>query len=504
MTKEVLLQANNIVKAFGSNKVLLGTNFSINKGEVMALLGENGAGKSTLVKIITGVYNRDGGEIIMDGVEFPMTFDKGFAEKNGISIIYQELSVIPTLTVAQNIFLNREPKNRLGMIDYKKMNRDAEALIEKYGFDLEASTYVEELSIAKRQLVEILKALAFDAKLLIMDEPTASLSEKEVEQLFDIIHLLGEKEISILYISHRLKEIYQIADRITVLRDGRQVLACEKETIDPDVVVSEMIGHKLEASIRTEPLRGEEGECIMEVKGLSGEKFHDISFRLMAGEVLALTGLVGAGRTELVRAIFGADKFEKGEIILQGKSFKPSLKNALKHGFGLVPEDRRTQGIIPDIEVSRNIGITNFDQIGDFLGVSRIKELALTQKMIKAIDINPPDPRYRIGNMSGGNQQKAVLGKWLARDLKVFICDEPTSGVDVGAKDEIYGIIRELCQKGVGVLLVSSDVAEVVRISDRILIMHDGRIIKEFNEGIATEEDIVKASSGFLTDKEDA
>ena len=504
MSKEVLLQANNIVKAFGSNKVLLGTNFSINKGEVMALLGENGAGKSTLVKIITGVYNRDGGEIIMDGVEFPMTFDKGFAEKNGISIIYQELSVIPTLTVAQNIYLNREPKNRLGMINYKKMNRDATALIKRYGFDLDASTYVENLSIAKRQLVEILKALAFDAKLLIMDEPTASLSEKEVEQLFDIIHVLEEKQISILYISHRLKEIYQISDRITVLRDGREVLVCDKDSIDPDVVVSEMIGHKLKDAIRTEPLRGEEGECMMEVKGLCGEKFHDVSFRLMAGEVLALTGLVGAGRTELVRAIFGADKFESGEILLQGKPFKPSLKNALKYGFGLVPEDRRTQGIIPDIEVSKNIGVTNFDQIGDFLGVSRVKELALTQQMIKAIDINPPDPRYRIGNMSGGNQQKAVLGKWLARDLKVFICDEPTSGVDVGAKDEIYGIIRDLCKKGVGVLLVSSDVAEVVRISDRILIMQDGRIIKEFNEGIATEEDIVKASSGFLTEKEGA
>lgn len=502
MAKEILLQASKIEKSFGSNHVLLGAGFSIYKGEVMALLGENGAGKSTLVKIITGVYSRDGGEITMDGVEFPRVFDKAFAEKHGVSIIYQELSVIPTLTVAQNIYLNREPKNRLGMIDYKKMRADAAALVERYGFDLDVSAYAENLSIAKRQLVEILKALAFDARLLIMDEPTASLSEKEVEKLFGIICQLKERGISILYISHRLKEIYQIADRITVLRDGREVLVCEKEEFNPDGVVSAMIGRKLQADDRVRQLRGEEGACILEVRDLCGEKFHNISFRLMAGEVLALTGLVGAGRTELVRAIFGADKFERGQIFLNGKPFKPSLKNALKYGFALVPEDRRTQGLIPDIDVSRNIGITNFDQIGDALGVSHHKETELANKMIRAVDINPPDSRYRVADMSGGNQQKVVLGKWLARELKVFICDEPTSGVDVGAKEEIYGIIQELCKQNVGVLLVSSDVAEVTRVADRILIMHDGYIIKEFNEGIASEEEIVKASSGILEEGE--
>lgn len=502
MAKEILLQASKIEKSFGSNHVLLGAGFSIYKGEVMSLLGENGAGKSTLVKIITGVYDRDSGTITMDGVEFPKTFDKAYAEKNGISIIYQELSVIPTLTVAQNIYLNREPKNKLGMIDYKKLRANAQALVERYGFDLDVNAYVESLSIAKRQLVEIVKALAFDAKLLIMDEPTASLSEKEVEKLFQIIRTLKDKGISILYISHRLKEIYQITDRLTVLRDGREVLVCEKEELDANEVVSAMIGRKLKANDSARQLRGEENECILEVRGLCGERFHDINFRLMAGEVLALTGLVGAGRTELVRAIFGADKFEKGEIYLNGKPFKPSLKNALKYGFALVPEDRRTQGFVPDIDVSRNVGITNFDQIGDAIGVSRRKETELANKMIKAVGINPPDPRYRVVDMSGGNQQKVVLAKWLARDLKVFICDEPTSGVDVGAKEEIYGIIHELCKQNVGVLLVSSDVAEVTRVADRILIMHNGYIIKEFNEGEASEEEIVKASSGILEEGE--
>lgn len=503
MQNNELLQVNGIEKSFGSNTVMRDVGLHIRKGEIMALLGENGAGKSTLVKILTGVYQRDAGSIVFDGVEFPYAFNKEFAEKNGISIIYQELSDIPTLTVAQNIYLGHEPLNKLGLIDYKKMNADAKAAIEKYGFELNPTDRLCDLSIAKKQLVEILKALNQNCKMLIMDEPTASLSENEVIRLFKIVSELKSRGIAILYISHRLKEIEKIADSVTILRDGVVVLEDSIKNVTPDQMIDYMIGKKLAVSNQIKCLVPKQAEAMLEVKHLtSAGKFEDISFEVKRGEVLGIGGLIGAGRTEVVRAIFGADPFDSGEILLEGKPYTPSLKNALKYGIGYIPEDRRQQGIIPENDISRNIGITNFHQTKDAFGVSRSKEVKLAKKMIEAMDVHPADHRYLLCNMSGGNQQKVVLGKWLARDIKILIADEPTAGVDIGAKSEIYTTIENLCEQGVSVIIVSSDLQELVRISDRVIVLHKGHVFKEFSEGPLQETDILLAASGY-TSKED-
>lgn len=499
----VLLKAKNIEKAFGENVVLTRAGLEVRKGEVMALLGENGAGKSTLVKIVTGVYKRDDGKIEFAGEEFPAEYDKDFTEQKGISIIYQELSVIPTLTVAQNIFLGHEPQTKFHTIDYKKMNEMVRKLIALYGFDLDPTEYVENMSIARRQVVEIMKALALDCKMIIMDEPTASLSEKEVSQLFGIIEILKKKGIGILYISHRLKEVYEIADRVTILRDGAEVAILERKEVVPGNIINLMIGRDLESSQYEEnSLSVKEGGKLLEVCNLTSVgKFEEISFNLTEGEILGITGLVGAGRTEVARAIFGVDRYTSGTIMLNGKPYTPSVKNAMQNGFGFVPEDRRTQGIVPETDITKNIGITNLDLIGDAFGVSGKKELELARGMIEKMNIMPPDPGYKLIDMSGGNQQKVVVGKWLARRLKLLIVDEPTAGVDIGAKDEIYSIMQKICAQGVSIILVSSDLPEIVRLSDRILVMHNGRFVKEFNEGYVTEEDILKASSGFVEDE---
>ena len=498
--KEELLHVSGIEKSFGSNTVMRDVGLHICKGEIMALLGENGAGKSTLVKILTGVYQRDAGKIVFDNVEFPINFNKEFAEKNGISIIYQELSDIPTLTVAQNIYLGHEPLNKLGLINYKKMNEQAKAVIEKYGFDLNPTDRMSDLSVAKKQLVEILKALNQHCKMLIMDEPTASLSENEVLRLFKIINELKDRGIAILYISHRLKEIEKIADSVTILRDGVVVLEDSIGNVSPDQMIDYMIGKKLAMKNQIKQLTPKHTETVLELKHLtSAGKFEDISFQLKRGEVLGIGGLIGAGRTEVVRAIFGADPFDSGEILLEGKPYTPSLRNALKCGIGFIPEDRRQQGIIPENDISRNIGITNFDQTRGAFGVSRSKEVKLAERMIKTMDVHPADHHYLLCNMSGGNQQKVVIGKWLAKDIKILIADEPTAGVDIGAKSEIYMTIERLCEQGVSVIIVSSDLQELVRISDRVIVMHKRRIFKEFAEGSIQETDILLAASGYET-----
>lgn len=502
MANDILLKASGIEKSFGLNRVLLGADLEIRRGEVMALLGENGAGKSTLMKIVTGVYQRDGGTLTFDGVDFPQVFTKEFAEKQGISIIYQELSDIPTLTVAQNIFLGHEPMNH-GLIDYKKLNTEAQAAIDLYKFDLKATDRMSDLSIAKKQLVEILKALVQNCKMLIMDEPTASLSEKEVGLLFDIVRDLKERGIAILYISHRLKEITQIADRVTILRDGVVVASGKTSEISPEQIIDYMIGKRLtEENYDEKVLHRIEGNPILEVKNLTSPgKFQNISFTLTEGEILGIGGLVGAGRTELARVIFGADPYESGEIYLSGESYHPSLKNSIRRGIAYVPEDRRLQGILPQLDISKNLSITNFHQVKDPFGVSRAKEIQLSKKMIEMLNINPPDHNYILSNMSGGNQQKVVLGKWLARELKILIADEPTAGVDIGAKAEIYDILRNLCKKGVSIILISSDLPELVRLSDRIIVLHKGEVFKEFSDGSICEADILMASSGYRAEE---
>lgn len=504
MKEEIILEAKKICKSFSGVPVLQNVDFSVRKGEVHALMGENGAGKSTLIKILTGVYTKDSGSVFWDGKQVEINNYKE-CQKLGIACIYQELSVIPPLTVAQNVFLGREPR-KMGLIDHKKMNEMTQALIDQYDFPLSPTTLVSNLGIGLRQLVEILKGLSCDSKLLIMDEPTASLSGKEAESLFAIIDTLRKKGVSIIYISHRLEEVYKLSDRLTVLRDGKNAAVLNHDEIVPRNVIQTMIGKVVDESAgSSKEMRKNTGEVVLDVRNLSDETgyFHDVSFQAHRGEILGFGGLIGAGRTELVRAIYGIDKVKKGEIFLNGKKLHPSPKKSIRAGFGFVPEDRRGQGFIPLLSINKNTALTNYDIIKKTgVAVSDASELAMCKEAIEKIDIRPADPDKQVGLMSGGNQQKVVLGKWLMRDLKVLIVDEPTAGIDVGAKDEIYSILDELASQGVVVILVSSDLQELIRVSHRILVMRKGSVIKEFDSGIVTQSMVLEAASGLVEKQE--
>ena len=499
--KKILIKGTNITKSYYGNVVLDTVDFDIRRGEVHSLVGENGAGKSTLVKIITGVTERDCGDLEFDGQSLPIGFARNYIEQRGVAVIFQELSLIPGLTVAQNIYLGREPRFRKSrLINRKKMVNDAAALIARYGFPLNPADEIDSLSIGKRQLVEILKALSADSKLMIMDEPTASLNLKESKLLFEIIKGLRNKGVSILYISHRMEEVFDLSDRVTVLRDGEKVSLLEKDEISPEKIISLMIGRDLSlAEYEESVLQSVRGDTVLKVSKLcSDQKFTDISFELKKGEVLGISGLVGSGRSEIVRAVYGVDEFDSGRVFVNGREIKPSVKEAIRLGFGFVPEDRRQQGVFMPLSIGDNICASNFDKYTRFGFVREKAESRLTDEGIDLVSIKPKDPDYTVGNLSGGNQQKVVLAKWLVRDLSILIIDEPTAGIDVGAKDEIYSIIRRLAEKGVGVILISSDLPELTRLSDRILVLREGRLIKEFNDQEITEEDVLKASSGLL------
>jgi len=501
--EEVILEAKNICKSFSKVPVLEHVNFAVRKGEVHGLMGENGAGKSTLIKILTGVYKKDSGMVFWDGKEVVINSYKD-CQNLGMACIYQELSVIPSLTVAQNVFLGREPK-KLGLIDHKKMNEETKAWIDQYDFPLKPDALVSELGVGLRQLVEILKGLSCNFKVLIMDEPTASLSGKEAKSLFSIIHTLRKNGVSVIYISHRLEEVYQLADRLTVLRDGKNAAVLNHDEIEPKKVIQTMIGKTVDESAGSgKKMHKSHQEPVLWVEHLSHKTgcFHNISFQAHKGEILGLGGLIGSGRTELVRAVYGIDPYKEGAIWLNGKKLVPSPKKSIRAGFGFVPEDRREQGFIPLLSIEKNIALTNYDQIRKtgFALWSR-QERKLCEKAIRQMDIRPANPDKPVGLMSGGNQQKVVLGKWLMRDLKVLIVDEPTAGIDVGAKDEIYRILEELAKKGVVVILVSSDLQELIRVSHRILVMRKGAIVREFDQGMVTQSMILEAASG-LTGKE--
>lgn len=499
--REVLFEMKNIEKIFAHVHALDHVNFDVRKGEVHALLGENGAGKSTLIKILTGVYTKDGGQIFMDGKEIEINSREDAAQA-GIAVIFQELSLIPTLSVYQNILLGKEI-SKFGFVSDSAEKKQIQELIDHYGFPVKATDIVETLSVAQKQMVEILKALATDARLIIMDEPTASLSSRESELLFKIINQLREKGVSIIYISHRLEEVFNLSDRITILRDGKNAGVIEKEDIVPSEVVKMMIGKEVSESTASRALSTSNEETVLAVDHLTHlGYFNDVSFEVKKGEVLVLTGLVGSGRTEVVRSIYGADPYDSGEILFEGKPIKPSVRKSVANGFGLIPEDRRTQGFSPLLSVTKNVSLTNYDRIAKGGFVKKSDEDQLGSKAVELTDLRPANPNVQVGDLSGGNQQKAVLGKWLTRDLKVVLIDEPTVGIDIGAKDEIYNIIEGLAQQGVAVLMVSSDIAEVLRVAHRILVMREGRVIKEFNDGVATQEDILLASSGYVDNQE--
>ncbi len=502
---ETILEAKGIYKSFSGVPVLQDVRFEVRRGEVHALMGENGAGKSTLIKIITGVYTKDDGQIYWEGkpVEINNYQD---CQKLGVACIYQELSVIPPLTVAQNVFLGREPKNAFGLIDHKKMNEMTQELIDKYEFPLKPTTIVDNLGIGQRQLIEILKGLSQNSKLLIMDEPTASLSGKEAEMLFRIITTLREQNVSIIYISHRLEEVYRLSDRLTILRDGKNEAVLQKEEIVPAKVIKTMIGKEVDESAGSKKmLHSEDTEVRLDVQNLTdkADRFRNISFQVHRGEILGFGGLIGAGRTELVRAIYGVDQAQSGTVILDGKTLSPSPKNSILAGIGFVPEDRRNQGFIPLLSTTRNVALTNYDILPkNGLSVSDAAELEMSKKAISSIDIRPADPGKQVGVMSGGNQQKVVLGKWLMRDLNLLIVDEPTAGIDVGAKDEIYRILEDLARQGVAVIVVTSDLQELIRVSHRILVMRKGDIVKEFKNVEVTQSKVLAAGQGVAEEEE--
>ncbi len=496
----LLLECRGIDKSYNGPMVLSGVDFSMRRGEIHALVGENGAGKSTLIKIITGVTERNSGEMIFLGRPVGIDHSKTSAQRLGIAVIYQELSLIHGMTVAQNLFLTKEPRYPfLPLIDARRMNSEAQSLINRYGFGLKATDMIDGLSIAQRQTVEILKALNSKASLVIMDEPTSSLTSTESAQLFEIIRKLKTEGIGVLYISHRMEEVYDLSDRVTVLRDGRKVAVLEGEEIQSTEIIRLMIGRKLEESEFGHSMTAKGGEPVLSVKGLSSEgKFTDISFDLHPGEILGIGGLVGSGRTELVRALYGIDSFNSGSISYLGKAWKPSVNEAIRSGIGFVPEERRLQGIMGALSITGNVGIANLDDIGKLGFVSDRRELELSRKAIELLGIKPAEPETPVGNLSGGNQQKVVVGKWLIRDLRLLIVDEPTVGIDIGAKEDMYKTFAALAASGVAIILVSSDLPELTRLSDRIIVLRKGRSIKMFTEGIVTEEDVLKASSGLL------
>lgn len=499
MDNNLILNMIDIEKSFNSVQVLKKVAFDVRKGEVHSLMGENGAGKSTLIKILTGIYPRDGGEIYIDGSKCEIN-TKSDATKCGVAAIYQELSVIPTLTVWQNVMLGKE-KSAFGFLKASAMKKSVEELITRYGFHLKADDIVETLTIAQRQMVEILKSLIEDSKIIIMDEPTASLSSKESESLFRIIEQLRSQGVSIIYISHRLEEVYRLSDRLTVLRDGAKVATLTKEQINPAEVIKLMIGKELSEATASNSLRRSTREVVLEVRNLTRTGvFHDVSFSLHRGEILGIGGLVGAGRTEIVRCIFGADPYDSGSILFEGKELPGNVAKTIALGFGFVPEDRRNQGFIPLLSIEKNGALTNYDTLADNGLVNRRKEKEFGLTLVDDLDVRPKNAQLHVENLSGGNQQKVVLGKWLGRDLKVLIVDEPTAGIDVGAKDEIYKILENLAANGTCVIVVSSDLQELLTISQRILVFRKGRIFKEFASGVITQEDILMAASGIQED----
>jgi ribose transport system ATP-binding protein len=478
-----------ITKRFPGVTALDSVDFELERGEVHVILGENGAGKSTLIKMLSGAYQPDEGEILLDGERVGISSAR-VAQGLGISTIYQEFNLVPQLTVAENIFLGRQPR-RLGLVvNRRRMDSDARKLLERIAVRVDPRVLVSALGVAQRQMVEIAKALSLDARILIMDEPTASLSGQEVERLFEIVRGLKEDGVGVIFISHHLEEVAEIGDRVTVLRDGKFVDRVPARTV-PSELVRMMVGRSIEDQFPRQ--RAELGDVLLEVKNLSREGvLHDISFQVRAGEVVGIAGIVGAGRTELARAIFGADAPDAGEVWVGGERIRRgNPRQAKQEGIGFITEDRQGQGIVPPLSVAENLNLASLGKSTSAGIVDRREERRKAEKMIEDLGIRTPGPEQEVRYLSGGNQQKVVIGKWLLADSKVLIMDEPTRGIDVGSRVEIYELMNELTQEGAGILMISSDLPEVLGMSDRILVMRGGRITGELSTEEATQERIM-------------
>ncbi|WP_413757329.1 sugar ABC transporter ATP-binding protein [Streptomyces sp. MMBL 11-3] len=492
-----LLRIEGIRKTFPGVVALDGVDFDLRRGEVHVLLGENGAGKSTLIKMLSGAYRPDAGRITVDGEEVRIHGAQD-AARLGIATIYQEFNLVPDLTVAENIFLGRQPR-RLGMIDRKRMEADAAALLDRVGVDVSPRARVRELGIARLQMVEIAKALSLDARVLIMDEPTAVLTTTEVDKLFRIVRRLREDGVGIVFITHHLEEIAALGDRVTVIRDGRSVGQVPAATPEDDLVRM-MVGRSIEQQYpRERPTAGSTdgtdgtGAPLLRVEGLTRDGvFHDVGFEVRAGEVVGIAGLVGAGRTEVVRAVFGADPYDGGSVAVAGERLpRHDVNAAMAAGIGLVPEDRKGQGLVLDASVEENLGLVTLRSATRGGLVDLKGQRTAAARIAGQLGVRMAGLGQHVRTLSGGNQQKVVIGKWLLADTKVLILDEPTRGIDVGAKVEIYQLVNELTAAGRAVLMISSDLPEVLGMSDRVLVMAQGRIAGELSADEATQDSVM-------------
>ncbi len=494
--KEVIVSMKNIVKTFPGVKALDNVNFELRSGEVMALLGENGAGKSTLMKILSGVYTKDGGTMTIFGKEYDNLTPKQ-AQEVGVAIIHQELNMCRHLSVAENMFLGRE---RVGTVMLKnaEMEAEAAAILNDLKIDINPRQIVGELPVSRQQMVEIAKALSIHAKVLIMDEPTSALTAKEIDELFRIIRKLKEDGCGIVYISHRLDELKAIVDRVTIMRDGQYITDGDFDSMTMDQIIANMVGREIKEQFPR--VECEKGKKIFEVKNLNaGRQVRDISFSLYEGEIVGFAGLMGAGRTETTRAIFGGDPKTGGQIFLDGKEVRISCPmDAIKAGIVLAPEDRKKDGLCTKLSIRHNLALPNLDLVCDKLGVIRnSREDKLCEEAVKNLMIKTPNVEINAANLSGGNQQKVVVGKWLARNSRVVIFDEPTRGIDVGAKVEIYNLMNKLKQEGIAVMFVSSELPEVLGIADRVIVMCDGRITGEVMARETTQNEVLKYATEF-------
>lgn len=484
-----------ICKSFGSNKVLGGVNLHIRPGEIHALMGENGAGKSTLMNILTGIHKADEGTILVDGKEAVFRNNKD-AENHGIAFIHQELNIWPNLTILENLFPTNKPKNRFGLIDFKKMRALAEEKCREIGIELPLDEVAENCSVGQQQMTEIIRSLMLDAKTVIMDEPTAALTERETDCLFDVMKQLKAKGVSIIYISHRMEEVFSNCDTITVMRDGQTISSRPTEETNMDQIVGDMVGRVMSEYY---PARTNvPGDEIFRVEHFTQPGvFEDISFGVRKGEIFGVAGLMGAGRTEIMRAIFGVDPHKEGKIYLQGKEITiRNPRDAIKEGFGFITENRKTEGLILDFSIEKNITLPSERHLAKGQVLDSNKEFSFAEELSKKLGVKAQTIELPVSALSGGNQQKVVIAKWVGMKPKLLILDEPTRGIDIGAKKDIYDLMNELTAQGVSIIMVSSELPEVIGMSDRIMVIHEGHVAGIVDHKDATQTRIMTLATG--------
>lgn len=499
MSREPLLQIEKLSKHFPGVQALDAVDFEVYPGEILGLLGENGAGKSTLIKILSGVYTKDAGTIWWQGAPVEI-HSPHHAQILGITTIYQELALVPQLSVAENIFLNREPRRVrvAGLVDFARMKREAEEILADLGVELDGAKKVQELPVAAQQMVEIAKAISRNARLILMDEPTSALSSKEVVALLNLMRRLKEKDVSVVFVSHRLEEVLQVVDRLVVMRDGKRVGELSGAEATEEKIIRLMVGREVGLFPKKEAAIG---EPLLEVRDLAGSNgVRGVSLSVRAGEIVGLAGLVGAGRTQVARLICGADTLEAGQVLIQGK--RVVIKNpgdAVRVGIGWIPEDRKNEGLILGMDVKQNTTLAILKRISNVVGTVRAdSEKEIANEYVKTLSIATPSISQKVGNLSGGNQQKVVLAKWLSVKPQVLIMDEPTRGIDVGAKAEFHALMSDLAQQGIGILMISSELPEIMGMSDRVIVMCQGRVTGEFDRANFSQEAIMTSATKFL------